>query len=425
MKKFLVLAMVFSLSFNAVIARDYAKLQLKEAKHAQKYGTTKMILQDETKTSNNYVPASYNVKDPQIMKIGDYEVISDAQFDAKKKAEEKEYLGYSKQMGKKSSTQYRTQADAEDFYKVYRIAENIIRANNLDYINWRICIYKDTENPNAYTNSVNYVAISTSLLDTFYNNDDAMAMVIGHEMGHALLGHSKRTNQLVSKMNRMARQVQMGNTYAALAYEGMRRKFLIDSKNMEYAADVEGAKLAMKAGYSLDNGADVLKFLQTFDMDRDFRRDHPSCDKRLENLNQNRRYFPEQWKDMGRYNIYESNVMPVKLSSDRKSMVISAPTNKLDPNRYYSPETPEEIYARLGYMCYKNGEFEKSLGYFDNLFKTDKKNASAYLYASYASEYLYKNTGNSKYLKLAKSYAEQAKKLDGNNKYINEQIESL
>jgi len=205
----------------------------------------------------------------------------------------------------------------------------------------------------------------------------------------------------------------------------MKRKYLIDAKNMEYAADVEGAKLAMHAGYSLDNGKDALELLSVYDIGADFRKTHPSGEKRLENLSENSKYFPVDWKDMGEYNIYNSDVLPVQLSSDRKSIVISAPKEKLTSKEYYSPETMDEVYARFGYMYYVNGEFEKSLEYFGELFKLDQTNAPAYLYASYASEYLYKNTENNKYLKLAKEYVNKAQKLDPDNTYIKEQAEAL
>ena len=426
MKKIAILCFIFVLTVCSLEAKDYAKMQIKEMKHAQKYGTTQKVLQNKmpnivNKTTN----ASYTLKDPKIMKFGDYEIIPKTKYDAKLKKDEAKYQIYAKQLSKKHSKYYTTQADAEDYYRVYRVAERLIRANKLDYLNWRICIYKNTEIPNAYTNSVNYVAISTSLYDTFKNNDDALALIIGHEMGHALLGHSRRSSQLLSRMQRMGDSASKGSAASALVYLGMKKKYIVDSKNMEYAADVEGAKLALHAGYNLNDASDVLTFFSTYDLDSDMRSDHPNSAKRLQNFNENKRYFPEEWQDMGKYNIYNSEVLPVELSSDRKSIVISAPQNKLDPDKYYSPETMEEVYARFGYMYYVNREFEKSVKYFGELFKLDQTNATAYLYASYASECLYNSTNNSKYMELAKEYAQKAYNLDSKNKYIKEQFNNL
>lgn len=426
MKKIIILSAVLMLAINNVQARDYVKLQVNEMKHAQKYGTTQKVLQNKVQnTAQSVAYSNISIKDPKIMKFGNYEIIDSDKYDKKIKKDEAKYEEYAAQLGKKHSKYYTTQADSEDFYKVYRVAEKLIRANKLDYMNWRICLDRKVDNPNAYSDGSNLISITTSLFDTFANNDDALAMVIGHEMGHSLLGHYKRTNQLYVKAQREKELAKQGDTAAALVYAGMMRKLLIDSKNMEYAADLEGAKLALHAGYNLNSGSDVLSFLSLYDIDRDFRNDHPNSAKRLENLNENSKYFPIEWKDMGKYNIYNSEVLPVKLSSDRKSIVISASQNKYNPNQYYAPESMPELYARLGYMYYKNCQFEKSLQYFNQLFKIDNTNSSAYLYASYACEYLYKNTGSKKYLTQAKDFAKQAYKLDSDNKYIKEQVDSL
>jgi len=427
MKKFLILfsaLSVLSFMFSPAEAKDYVKTQIKELKHAQKYGTTKKVTQNKTYNFDSSSVISENIKDPHIMKFGDYEKISKAQYEEKLKQDEEKYKEYAKLLGKKHSTRYTTQADAEDFYTVYRVAEKLIRANKLDYMNWRICLDKNVEEVNAYSNA-SLVTITTSLFDTFNNNEDALAMVIGHEMGHSLLGHYKRSAQLLRRMQKEYALAKIGNTAALVAYKAMKRKYIIDSKNMEYAADAEGAKLALHAGYNLNSGSDILSFLTQYDLDRDIDSDHPATDKRLESLKENAKLFPKEWKEMGEYNIYHSEVLPVKLSSDRKSIVISAPQNKLNPQKYYAPETLNEMYARLGYMYYVNGQFEKSLKYFGELFKTDTTNSSAYLYASYAGEYLYKNTQNSKYLNLAKEYAKKAYSLDSKNKYIKEQVEAL
>lgn len=425
MKKLLILCAALIVGYSCVEAKDYVKTQVKEMKHAQKYATTKNVVQNRTQ---NYDVASVlpaNIKDPHIMKFGEYDKISKTQYNEKLKKDEVKYKEYAVQLGKKHSTRYTTQADAEDFYTVYRVAEKIIRANKLDYMNWRICLKKSAETVNAYTDGSNLVVLTTAMFDSFNNNEDALAMIIGHEMGHALLGHSKRGNQLAARMERERILAQTGNVAALVAYAGMKRKYIIDSKNMEYAADIEGAKLALHAGYSLNSGSDVLSFLTLYDLDSDFRSDHPRTDKRLESLKENSKMFPEEWKEMGEYNIYHSEVLPVKLSSDRKSIVINAPESKYNPDKYYAPETMNELYARLGYMYYKNGEFAKSLEYFGELFKIDQTNAPAYLYASYAGEYLYKATNNTKYLNLAKDYAKKAYSLDSKNKYFKEQVDNL
>ena len=414
MKKFIIALMLFAISVNCVLARDYAKLQEKEMKHAQKYGTTKKYLGNQ-----NIVPvtAAAIVKDPKIIKLGDYEVISKAKYDAKIKSDNIEYEKFQKSLGIRTLDNYNAQAKGEDYYRLYRIAEKIIRANKLDYINWRIAVKRDAEEVNAYSNNTNYICITTALYDSFCDNEDALAFIIGHEMGHALLGHSQRKAQTLGRY----RYINPNSLVGA----GIRRKYLIDSKNMEHAADIEGAKLAAHAGYDLNAATDVMRYFTTLPHTYDYHNTHPNPEKRISNIRENAKYFPEQWVDIGKYNIYNSSVMSVKLSSDRRSIIISAPKDRLNPDKYYRPETMAELYTRFGYMYYLNGQFTKSLEYFGKLFDIERTNTSAYLYASYAAEGLYKNTGNSKYLQDAKNYANYAHQIDSKNKYIKEQMDNL
>ena len=82
MKKISIFVFVLALSLNTVIARDYTKLQLKELKHAQKYGTTKNVVQNTT-LNNVFETANLQLKDPHIMKFGNYDIISKDKYDAK------------------------------------------------------------------------------------------------------------------------------------------------------------------------------------------------------------------------------------------------------------------------------------------------------------------------------------------------------
>ena len=88
-----------------------------------------------------------------------------------------------------------------------------------------------------------------------------------------------------------------------------------------------------------------------------------------------------------------------------------------------TPETAEEINIRFAYTNYLNGDFDKSLKYFGNYFSANDKNAGAYLYASYAAEELYKETGSTSYKELSKKYAKQAYQLDNSNEHIKKQYE--
>jgi len=187
MKKFIIFLTVLAVGMSTVQAKDYAKMQIKEMKHAQKYGTTKKVLQNEQKNITPVSVARLDIKDPKIMKFGHYDKIATDKYNAKLKEDEEKYEEYARQLGKKHSKYYTTQADAEDFYKVYRVAERLIRANKLDYMNWRICLKKNVNEVNAYSDGSNLIVLTTAIFDSFSNNDDALAFVIGHEMGRLWL----------------------------------------------------------------------------------------------------------------------------------------------------------------------------------------------------------------------------------------------
>ena len=424
MKKYLILFLLITLTMSQSIARDYTKIQTKELKHAQKYNTTQV-------RTKNFTPTIYpqtiktKYRDPHILLLGSYEKIDDEKYNEKLAKDEKEYKKYEDKFDKVTLTNFNSQAQGRDYYRIYRIAERIIRANKLDYQVWRIGISREAEEINAFSTSGNYIYLNTSMIDSFIDNDDALASVIGHEIAHILLGHQKRRMRTIETMDRMARLSEHSNI-AKLNYIAFKKKFIIDSKNMEYAADIEGAKLAAKAGYSMNKANDVLYLFESIDSDKDYYKTHPAPDKRIESFDQNIKYFPiEEWRDWGRYNIYNTSPLKVEASSDRKSIVISPTIDRSDKEQYYHPETMEELFLRFGYTSYLNGEFEKSLDYFKKYFDINDTNAAAYLYASYAAEEYYKQTSKTSYLNLAKEYINKGYELDKSNKYIKDQLQSL
>lgn len=432
MKKIFVLLLAGIFTANCAIARDYAKLQIKEMQHAQKYNTTQKFFSNQNAIQKNFnyltskPEQNIYIKDPKIFKLSDYQEVDEAKYQEKLKADDKIYSQYKKSMFKGEIFSYSAKSNGEDYYKVYRIAERIIRANKLDYINWRIGIYKDAENVNAYSTGPNYIAISTSLYDSFNNNDDALALVIGHEIAHTVLGHSQRKMDIARLMMNLQNLYKAGDIHAKALFAIKSQQLLTDGKNMEYAADVEGAKLAVKAGYSLDESSDLLSFLNTDIVIPGYLSDHPVGNKRIENFYENRKYFIEdQWAQIGKYNIMNSEVMPVKLSSDRKSLTIGKTHETQSKENYYSVESMEDVYLRFAYKSYVNGEFKKSAKYFKQYFELNKTNAVAYLYASYNSEAIYKILQRAGALENAKEYITNAYNLNKNNQYIKEQYDNI
>lgn len=416
MKKILWFFAVCLIFNTGVFAKDYAKIQLKELEKAQKYNATDKYYADYSKKSN--AVQSVEIKDPKLIKLSGYSPISSEKLKAKAVQDEVKYMKIKSSLCGRKADDYNAQAYGEDFYKIYRIAERIIRANNLDYISWRILLQRDNSF-NASSSETNCITINTGALDTFSTDDDALSLLIGHEMAHSMLGHYERTSRLVKNLNGAY------NTDNPFLIIIMQRRYASDSKKMEYAADTTGAILSVTANYNLDQAKNLISFLNTFDDGTEFKNTHPNARHRLENFDDSKKYFMEdEWRKQGAYNLYQSDVLMPRLSSDRKSIVIPKSPNKTKANSY-KKELVSDYFTRYAYKSYVNGDFKKAEKYFSKLLEIDKNNPIAYLYFSYTEECLYKQTGKEKYLENAKLFASYAQKLDPKNSYITKQVEDL
>ena len=433
MKKIIVLVLLVSLSCNAFGA-SYVDKQLKQIKYNQKYNTTDKQLKrkDYTKEFSEQFDIK-NIKDPKLIKLTNITPIDEKKYQDKLKQDEATYKKDILPALKVRSYSYEGDAQPLDFYRIYRIAERIIRANNLEYTNWRIAIRKTPEEFNAYATGTNLIVIHTALYDSLYTNEDALAFAIAHEIAHNLLGHQQR----MSEMDRIFGALKKGartkmNTNdlgqasaklltnsGALAYK---IKLYKEARMMEYMADTEGLNLIIKAGYSPDKALYTINFMHSLtELKQLLFRTHPMSDDRMKSAQENIYYANPQWPQEGKYNIMNSNVLQCKKSSDHVSIVINQDDSLTKP---FAFETMEERLTRLAYVSYTKGDMKNAVKYFEKL--TDISDDFApYLYLSYANEYLYQQTKDSSYLKKAKVAINKAYALNKNNTDITDQIKSI
>ena len=89
MKKILLLC-VLSLMFQAnVEAKDYIKHQIKEMKKSQQYSATNNYFVEENKTKSFQ---NFEIKDPKLIKLSEYQEISTDKLKAKKTKDEAEEI---------------------------------------------------------------------------------------------------------------------------------------------------------------------------------------------------------------------------------------------------------------------------------------------------------------------------------------------
>ncbi len=424
-KRFVALFVLAGMFISApVFADSYIDKQIKASKQAQKYNSVK-------KHSANYEAdfmdkkSGIQLKDPKLIKFKgeDVKKISNKQFSKKNNEDEIFYTQHVIPMLKKNTFKTRETVSV-DFYNLYRVTERILRANKLDYINWRILLIDATEDFNAYSTEANLICIYTALYDSLYNNPDALAFVIGHEIAHQVLGHSQIKKEMSKKTN-ITENVLAVTTlgYGYFIYSPIRSRYVAkESRNMEFAADTLGAEFALRAGYSYSNVMDALNFINSLPHVDSLDSTHPIAEKRIENLKSSQKYFLSQWTDEGRYNLFNSKPLDCKRSSDRVSIIISSNDN--NKNDFYTLESPEEILKRVGYTDYKNGDIENAIKYFSQWAEISDSYIP-HLYLSYCYENMYNSTHKKKFLAKAIEEVKSANTLEQDNKHVKKQFEEL
>ena len=239
------------------------------------------------------------------------------------------------------------------------------------------------------------------------SNDDALAFVLAHEMSHLILGHGQR-------------QLNDATSYfsdSVFSYS----KAMKNSRTMEYMADAEALILLYKAGYSPQKALDALYILDAIPNVNSAFSSHPVTKKRIQSAMENIAVLNPNWVDEGRKNIYNSEVLPAKKSSDRVSFIIN---KSAYPKDFYQPENYEQRLTRIAYMSYLNGDMESADRLFGKLAKLTGK-YEHYLYLSYTEQYLYNFTRKKQYLKKSVDAAKKASEIKSDNKYVAQQLKDI
>ncbi len=423
-KKILLYLLILAIQMP-VSAGSYLDKQLNDMKKNSKYSSVKRHAAKYTLPVVKDI-STIELKDPKLISLSDLKPVNQALYNAKIASDNIVYKTKIIPAISKNMNTYNVQPMDVDFYKVYRIAERLIRANNLDYMNWRIAIRKSEDEFNAATSEANYIFINTALYDSLYTNDDALAFIIAHEMAHQILGHPQRMAELSYRYQKIIKKTSIPNdqlvssvgTIGALVQQ---KRMLAESRMMEYMADAEGAMLMTRAGFEMDKGMEALNFMNALPHVKTLSDTHPMPEKRIESMRENISAFAPEWVNEGKFNIMNSDVLNCKKSSDRVSIIISK-SNR--PKDYYETETVDKRLARIAYINYRNRNMPEAIKYFKKLADTTESYVP-YLYISYANEFLYKQTGEEKYIKRAINAVNIAKKINSTDKYVIEQAMAL
>jgi Zn-dependent protease with chaperone function len=118
---------------------------------------------------------------------------------------------------------------------------------------WEVNVL-NSEQINAFCMPGGKIAFYTGILDKLKLTDDEVAMIMGHEMAHALREHAReRMGKSAATnigINLGAQLLGLGNTGAQLANMGGQLLTLKFGREDESEADLVGMELAARAGYN-------------------------------------------------------------------------------------------------------------------------------------------------------------------------------
>ena len=201
------------------------------------------------------------------------------------------------------SQQFQLDRDDARVSRVRDIVDRLTKAAHADKNPWHIYVFDDTGFKNAAATKGNYVFVWSGIL-TGVQNDDELATILAHEIGHVLAGHTSPTpgeeaNEMIAgAVGDVAKEVvnqQSGYIGLAAGLAGMLvsegvKAFIVnpESKRKEFEADQIGLFLMARAGY---DPQEAINFWRRVEDDPEyssglpqFMSSHPSSDTRVATL---------------------------------------------------------------------------------------------------------------------------------------------
>jgi len=146
---------------------------------------------------------------------------------------------------------------------------------------------------NAWCMPGGKIAFYTGIIDQLQLDDDQIAMIMGHEMAHALREHARErlaktqaTNAAISIGSALLGLGQLGNLAADMGGQLLTLKF---SRDDESEADLVGLEIAARGGYRPEASVELWKKMLAASSGKgpEFMSTHPSGANRIQELESN------------------------------------------------------------------------------------------------------------------------------------------
>jgi Zn-dependent protease with chaperone function len=133
---------------------------------------------------------------------------------------------------------------------------------------WRVALIQADE-PGAFAMPGGFIYVTRPLLELCRLDEDEIACVVGHEMGHVVNGDAVRrtTNQILVSAAARAAPIPGGFVSRQILKTGMKLLESAYSRDQEFAADEFGARLAAAGGYDPRGAIRTFERMQHLEAD--------------------------------------------------------------------------------------------------------------------------------------------------------------
>ncbi len=400
MKKIIILALILCLLFTFSCSSSFSKTEKNSLKSSV------------SKTSK------IRLKDPKLIKIKKISSVDVNLYNKKLNEDKVKYKQIKSVLN-------------QDQFNLYKVTEKLLRANNLQYQNWRVGIKNKTEDVNAYTTAANLIIINSALYDSIYNDETALAFVVSHEISHNILNHGQKSYEILYKIKDLEKQAKamrrrkeaiytLGDIAVDVQISNLCKKLRL----MEYQADKEALTLMARAGFDMKEASNALKFLDRLPEINSNYDTHPSTADRISAVNKELDIINiNALNAQGQNNIYNSKVINVKKSSDKKTFILEA--QKEFKHFSYVAEPQDLKLIERAYSQYKEKDFINAQTNFKEAYSINKTNYIPALYLSYIDEYNYYKLHDRKLIKKSYHWVKRAKKIKPNDKNVLKQYNDV
>lgn len=157
---------------------------------------------------------------------------------------------------------------------------------------WQVNVLGSKE-VNAFCMPGGKIAVFTGLIDQLKPTDDELAMVMGHEMSHALREHAREQmgKAMVAQTGAglLSSILGLGNTGQQAVGVGLQLASLHFSREDETDADLVGMEIAARAGYNPNAAISLWKKMQALNSGEppQWMSSHPSSSTRIQDMQSN------------------------------------------------------------------------------------------------------------------------------------------